>query len=378
LVTTSYPRFRGDFAGNFVRGHVAQLGEVAQEVEVVAAGDAEAPVVATDDQPVTTTVLRVAAPSGLFYRGGAPDALEAGYSTVKAGVFCARLAARVAVQARRWDAVIAHWLVPSGLAAIATRGPLLVIAHGGDVHALVRSRLLTPAMAALAARGARLGFVSERLRQTAQARLPRHLARWLDEASLIQPMGVDTARFSTLPWTMTSPPTIAVISRLVEIKGVDLAIEALRYLRAPAQLVIAGDGPLRAELQRRADSVSVATGRGITFLGRIDEEDRDRLLGRAALVVLPSRAVGDRREGVPTVSLEARAAGRPVVATAATGLAPGLAPGLAIAGDDPRALARAIDQALSGEGPAHAAAPISDWSEVATRLHRHWLAGHPA
>ncbi|HEX7836646.1 MAG TPA: hypothetical protein VF469_04235, partial [Kofleriaceae bacterium] len=63
VVTTSYPRFPGDPAGNFVAAHVAALRALGHRVEVVAAGE-----------PGHDDVLRVR--SRLFYRGGAPDALE--------------------------------------------------------------------------------------------------------------------------------------------------------------------------------------------------------------------------------------------------------------------------------------------------------------
>ena len=58
VVTTSYPRFEGDAAGNFVAGHVAGR-----------AGGHEVNVIAADHG--------IAAPPGIFYRGGAPEAIEA-------------------------------------------------------------------------------------------------------------------------------------------------------------------------------------------------------------------------------------------------------------------------------------------------------------
>ena len=39
VVTTSYPRFPGDPAGNFVAAHVAALRALGHRVEVIAAGD---------------------------------------------------------------------------------------------------------------------------------------------------------------------------------------------------------------------------------------------------------------------------------------------------------------------------------------------------
>ncbi len=178
VVTTSYPRFAGDAAGNFVGGHVAALRHLGHDVEVIAAGDAD---LAAHRPELDRPHVRIASP--LFYRGGAPDALERSGSLVAAAVFTARLTLAVTRRARRWDLIIAHWLAPSALAALPARTPLLAIGHGGDVHTLARLRLLGPVLAALHARRARLAFVAEHLAAIARrharlARAPRSSSRW--------------------------------------------------------------------------------------------------------------------------------------------------------------------------------------------------------
>src|SRR5258706_214205 len=78
-------------------------------------------------------------------------------------------------------------------------GPLLAVAHGGDVHLLIRTGLLAPTIAALAVRRARLAFVTSELRDRARAAVPGVLARWIDRHAIVQPMGVDLARFAAIP-----------------------------------------------------------------------------------------------------------------------------------------------------------------------------------
>jgi glycosyltransferase involved in cell wall biosynthesis len=351
VVTTSYPRFPGDWAGNFVGEHVAALRALGHEVDVVAAGDGED---------------RIASP--LFYRGGAPDRLAGPRAWLAAAAFSARLAAAVVRRAPAWDQIVAHWLAPSALAALPARVPLLAIAHGGDVHTLRRARLLGPALYALRARDARLAFVSDELLAIARAAAPR-LASWLARAAIVQPMGVALARFAGLARAPSDPPRVAVVARLVPLKGVDVAIRALDHVRAPVQLVIAGDGPVRGQLERLARPSRVA------FLGAIDEHRRDELLREAAAVVVPSRVVaGGRTEGMPLVALEALAAGVPVVASAVGGL-PSLAPAAALVPpDDPRALGAALDRVLAAPpdpSALRAAVAHHAWPDVATRLLAH-------
>jgi glycosyltransferase involved in cell wall biosynthesis len=366
VVTTSYPSHDADSAGSFVAGHVAALRALGHTVDVIAAGP-------TDE--AEDHVTRIA--SALFTRGGAPDALERGGAReyLAAASFSARLAARAwtSARAQRWDMIVAHWLAPSALAALPTRVPLLAIGHGGDVHTLRRTRLLGPALWLLRARGARLAFVGADLLALARASAPPRLANWLDRAAIVQPMGIDVARFAAIPRAQAQPPTIVLAARLVPIKGVDVAIRALDHVRTPARLAIAGDGPLREALARLAHKRPE-----IELLGAIDTHARDRLLARAACVVVPSRVLANgRTEGTPMIALEALASGVPVIASRVGGLAD-LGPEVVlVAPDDPSALGAAVDRVLARPPPAEvlrARARALAWPDVASTLHAHALA----
>ncbi|HEU0035509.1 MAG TPA: glycosyltransferase family 4 protein [Kofleriaceae bacterium] len=354
VVTTSYPRFAGDPAGSFVAEHVAAMRADGHAVDVIAAGDG---------------ADRIASP--LFYRGGAPDALERSpaATAIEAVRFTARLGVEIARRARRWDAIVAHWLAPSAIAALLATVPLLAIAHGGDVHTLRRMRLLAPVLHALRVRRARLAFVSEALRALAIDSVPS-LRGWLASA-IVQPMGLAIDRFQALPREPArDPATLVIASRLVPIKGVDVAIAAMAHVRTPARLVIAGDGPDRTALARCAPS-------NVELRGLVSTAERDRLLARASVVVVPSRVLASgRTEGTPMIALEALAAGVPVVASAVGGLRELPAVEL-VAPDDPRALAGAIDRVLAAPRAApelRAGVAGLAWPAVAQRLLQH-LAG---
>jgi glycosyltransferase involved in cell wall biosynthesis len=332
VVTTSYPRWPGDFAGSFVEGHVLALRELGHEVEVIAAGDGDA-----HDE---AAVVRVDS-TGLFYQGGAPDVLERSpRSMFGAAAFTTRMTAVIRRRARDWDQIVAHWLVPSALAALPARKPLTAIAHGGDIHTLRRMRMLAPTLRLL--RDAKLVFVSEELRALAGA------------TGVVQPMGIDLTHFASLGRAPVSPPTVLVVSRLVPIKGVDVAIEACA--RLGVRLLIAGDGPQRPA--PRGD---------VTFLGAVDTRRRDELLKQASVVVVPSRRLANgRAEGCPTIALEALAAGVPVVST--IGRATEI-----VAPDDPHALALAIDRTLARPPRSELCRQLVmdlDWTAVAGRLLR--------
>jgi glycosyltransferase involved in cell wall biosynthesis len=342
VVTTSYPRTAGEAAGSFVAAQVAALRAAGHDVDVIAAGEP----IAHGEAGVT----RVPA-TGLFYAGGAPEALERRDpgSVLAAAAFTARLTAELARRAHRWDQLIAHWLAPSALAALSARRPLLAIAHGGDVHTLRRWRLLAPALAALRARDARLAFVSDDLLAIARAAAPR-LARWLAARAIVQPMGLDVTHFARLGRAPISPAQLVIAARLVPIKGVDVALAAMAALRSPAQLVIAGDGPERAALERTAAALAPEVGARVRFVGEVEAARRDALLRGAAAVLVPSRVLpSGRAEGTPLIALEALAAGVPVIASATGGLR--ALPVVRVPPDDPRALAEAIERVLAAPPP---------------------------
>lgn len=133
---------------------------------------------------------------------------------------------------------------------------------------------------------------------------------------------------------------VLTLARLHEQKGhVDLLAAAVDVPNAT--FVLAGDGPLRTILERRAHELDIADR--CVFLGH--RTDVMQLLAAADVFVLPSRF-----EGLPVSVLEAMAAARPVVATAIGGTDEAVSDevtGLLVPPGDPSALAGAIGRLRS-------------------------------
>jgi glycosyltransferase involved in cell wall biosynthesis len=109
--------------------------------------------------------------------------------------------------------------------------------------------------------------------------------------------------------TPEDAPLALALGRLHENKGFDVLIEALAHVPG-LHLWLAGDGPLRGELERRANDVGAASR--LRFLGW--RSDTAALLAAADFLVCPSR-----HEPLGNVVLEGWAAGVPVLATASEG-----------------------------------------------------------
>jgi glycosyltransferase involved in cell wall biosynthesis len=113
------------------------------------------------------------------------------------------------------------------------------------------------------------------------------------------------------------------LGRLEQRKRPALALDTLAVLRrsrVAASLVVAGDGPQRAELQARASVLGVADA--VRFLGRVPEARKWRLLDSAEVLLF-----GSTLEGFGLVVAEAQSRGVPVVAAAGTATAEALDPG---------------------------------------------------
>ncbi len=107
------------------------------------------------------------------------------------------------------------------------------------------------------------------------------------------------------------PMHLIFIGRLDTYKRLDWLLLALSELRSPWQLVVVGDGPLRASFEALAKRLVFAADGLVSFQGRLDETAKRQCLAEAELLVLPS----DRsNEAFGIVQLEAMAAGLPSLA----------------------------------------------------------------
>jgi glycosyltransferase involved in cell wall biosynthesis len=115
-------------------------------------------------------------------------------------------------------------------------------------------------------------------------------------------------------------PYFVVPRRLVRKNGVAVAIRAIARLpQAGAQLLIAGDGPLRRELEALA--ASLGAGGRVRFLGDVEHARLLPLMRASVGVVVPSIPAGGVVEATSLSALEGLAVGVPVVASEIGGLA---------------------------------------------------------
>jgi colanic acid/amylovoran biosynthesis glycosyltransferase len=197
------------------------------------------------------------------------------------------------------------------------------------------------------------------------------LLRWIDAADWskvrVVHCGLDG---EFLTQTLTPPPRtrqLVCVGRLCEQKGQLLLLRAVHRLREQGlrvELVLAGDGEMRPEVEALIDGLGIADQVRIT--GWIGGDTVRKEILEARALVLPSFA-----EGLPVVLMEAMALGRPVISTFIAGI-PELVHngvnGWLIPAGDVQALAEAMREVLEHDDRALA--------DIGLRAHERAVARH--
>jgi glycosyltransferase involved in cell wall biosynthesis len=347
-LTSSFPRHPDDSAGRFVYDLASDLAAAGDDVRVVAPDAPGAPAgIGMRVHRVPYFFPRRA--QRLFYRSGAPENLARDpLARLQAPGATLALVAAAAALAPAADVILAHWIVPAGLAgalaAAAARRPLVVVAHSGDVHLLSRMPGGALLLRFVAARAAALCAVATDVERRLGA---------LGVAARTLPLGAAlppaTAPRATLRRALglSGRSVLFGLGRLEAVKGYDVLVEAARGVPR-ATVILAGDGSERERLRAQAASAGV----DLRLAGVVADRAKADLFAACDAAVFPSRRLRDgRTEGLPVALLEALSAGAPIVASAVGGIPEAATAGLLVPPDDPAALGAALRAALRQRAP---------------------------
>jgi len=281
-----------------------------------------------------------------------------------------------------YDVLNAHWLLPQGLTAALAQGfqsqiKLVVHLHGGDISLLKHMRF-----------GRNIArFIIKRCDAVFAAgsavRDELDLLLGFPSGAVLQPMGVRRKQFARHDPPLPLPHEcksfqdgyLLCIGSMVEKKGMVYLLQAMpRVLKEHPQLklVLIGDGPEEKRLHEEVNNLGIASS--VALLGRRSQDEIIGFLHHCRTVIVPS--ITDRNgetEGMPTVVVEAMAAGVPVIGSRVAGLPDVIQHeenGWLCREKDPEDLAENILLALASdqEQMARAASERADdfdWSQIA-------------
>ena len=263
------------------------------------------------------------------------------------------LVRRLLAKDRGFDVIDAHYFYPDGVSALWIGGhlrrPVVITARGTDINLISRYALPRRAIRWGIANADRLIAVSEALKHALVA-----LGAVPDGVEVLR-NGVDLSMFRPTDRRVArqalglTRPTLLSVGHLIERKGHDRVIEAMRQL-PDFDLIIVGEGPEREALGHLARGVGVTDQ--VRLLGARPHEMLPEIYGAADALVLASS-----REGWANVLLEAMACGTPVVASNIWGnpeVVKTAASGVLTEHNTPEGIARAV-RTLFANLPARAA-----------------------
>ncbi|PID86829.1 MAG: hypothetical protein CSB13_02460 [Chloroflexi bacterium] len=319
-LTTSFPRFSGDYAGVFVYDLAKSLVDDGVCISVVAP-HTERLAYREDMAGIDTHRFRYFYPTAqqkLAYGAGIPTNLRRSWlARLQIPLFLLSFFLKGFRLAKRGQVIHAHWIEPGFLGLLLARilkRPLVVSVHRfnpmGQVGRLLYRWVLPQADYIL--------FNSS----YTQRRCLEYLSV---KKSGIVPPGINLEKFPlkwNLPQQKDTCLKVFALGSLLPVKGFIHLVRAMPQvleIHPQCQFIIGGQGPEREALLTEAEKLGVA--HHLQLLGRVPTEDVPKWMCEADVFVLSSvpHASGDN-EALGMVLVEAMACGTPCVASRTGGI----------------------------------------------------------
>ena len=330
ILTTSFPRFKGDSAGTFIYSLVSLLSQKGIHIEVIAPHDPGTHFF-EDWQDIHINRFPYFFPlkyQHLCYGDGLLNNLRNSRLAVVQTPFFILVEffyLLCTLKKKRVDLIHAHWSLPQGflgmLAGHLLKVPCVTTLHGSDVFGLRHPilRLFNK----LAIRHADVCTANSR----ATAKTAYRIAACRN--LMIVPMGVDLNHFQKTTEVddlkkklNLEGEVILSVGRLIDLKGTDYLIKALPKVKRrfpKAKVLIIGSGPRKSHLLYLSKDLQIEDS--IVFIDQIPQTELIKYYSLADAFVMPSitNKMGET-EGFGVVLLEAMACGIPVIGSDTGGI----------------------------------------------------------
>lgn len=363
VLTTSFPRFEGDYAGSFINLLLQSLCKKKFYISVLAPSD--------------FTSQRLAAVRGtnvkrfsyffprrlqrLTYNFGILTNLNKNPLAIfQLPSFLLIYFWHSFILSMRSDILWSHWIIPSGiigtiLKKITKKKHLLTVHSSGGLNLLSHFPLKMHIISFIVKNTDLITCVSSYLQNRLLELLPPELRKTAKMKFHILPMGVElNQNGSRNKWPLrrkhdiNSKHLILFIGRLDRIKGISYLIKAMQWIEDTA-LIIAGEGELRENLMNLAKEIEVR----VRFVGLLNGQVKSDYFSRCDAVIVPSISLNSgRKESAPVVILEAFAHAKPVLASNVGGICELVENGhngLLFEEKNPRAIAEMVNNLLNNK-----------------------------
>ena len=327
ILTSGFPRYKGDLSGNFVLSLAKELVKQGMKVFVLAP---YAPSTKRSEKLDGIEVYRFSyfLPTTLqkvcYGSGVASNIRHSLLAKLQLPLFFfSQLFCLIwFIKKEKIDIVNSHWIITQGLNGAWVR-KILGIRHVTTVHSAGLFALKRFPLGKYVAR-----FIvrnSDRI-ITVSSFIKRNLNELVgyDTKATVCPMGIDTNAFVPKDqaklkekYGIKSKYILLFAGRLIEVKGIEYLIKAMEIAGnelPDLRLLIAGTGNLERQLKEKVRKSNLSTY--VSFLGDVKHQNLIDYYNICDLVILPS--IIDRygqTESLGVVILEAMSCGKPVIAS---------------------------------------------------------------
>jgi len=327
ILTSSFPRYKGDLSGNFILSLAKELKKRGLDVFILAP---HAPKVKKTEELDGIKVYRFSyflpfALQKLCYGSGiAPNIRRSFLARLQLPFFfLSQLFSLIwLIKKEKIKIVNSHWMVAQGLSGALVRKFLgirhICTVHSADVFALKRFPLGRYIARFIVRNSNHIITVSSFIKSNLDELLG------YDTKATICPMGIDISTFIPKDrvslkekYNIKTKYILLFVGRLIEVKGVEYLIDAVEIVSKELRdlkLLIVGTGNLERKLKEKVRKLNLSSY--VSFLGGVRHENLIDYYNICDLVILPS--IVDRygqTESLGMVILEAMSCGKPVIAS---------------------------------------------------------------
>jgi glycosyltransferase involved in cell wall biosynthesis len=253
--------------------------------------------------------------------------------------------ARALLKKEKYDICHAHFIIPTGVISYILKKlyglPYVITSHGSDVPGFNTDRFIflhkftRPALKAITMHATSIVAPSQYLKNL----ITKNISKNLESKTIVIPNGIDISKFTP----QQKRHIIFSSGRLLSRKGFQHLVEAVSGEDMGWEVHIAGDGPMRDEL----DVLASASKTKVVLHGWLDNNNKEYkdLLEQAGIYVLASE-----KENASVSLLEAMSAGCAVITTNVSGCPETVGDsGILVAPRDASGIAVALRDLISGD-----------------------------
>jgi glycosyltransferase involved in cell wall biosynthesis len=327
VLTSSFPRFKGDGTAPFVKSISEAIANLGNEVQVLAPYD----ISLRDDLESTVKVHRFKYvwPKSLHIMGHArtlqADVKLHPLTPLLLPLFLFAEIINLIRLSKKMNAQVihAHWALPNGFAAAVVSKllgiPLVISLHGSDIFMADKNFIFRAIARWTFKQSSAVTACSQELYDRAKRihkNIDIHLIPWGADPDVFKPLQNRQDVRKAYGWA-SDEIIISTLGRMVYKKGfshlIDIVPELISGDRR-IKVVFGGSGPLEEELKEKVHQMGISNI--VSFPGRIPWNEVPQFLAASDIFVLPSqRDKAGNLDGLPTVLLEAMACGLPCVAS---------------------------------------------------------------